>query len=141
LILSRVGVTYKTGLDWMIGFINALYIHNSGLQEIQHYRYSTYFPGHSCTRTRILSPHKSYPCNEFIRLSFQITHEVFLAHSNPFSSQSSSNVISRTRPNSLDYCSILPKSLSLSYPTTDCQSVSLSWNKAPIWVLLTYLWS
>jgi hypothetical protein len=29
---------YKRDLDWMIGFNDTLYIHNSGLQAIQRYR-------------------------------------------------------------------------------------------------------
>jgi hypothetical protein len=52
-ILSRVGVTYKTGSgldDWIYC---TLYIHNSELQAIQHYRYSTRFTVHRYTRTRI----------------------------------------------------------------------------------------
>jgi hypothetical protein len=49
--------TYKTGLDWMIGFIDTLYIHNSGLQAIQRYRYSTHFSVRRYTRTRVLGLH------------------------------------------------------------------------------------
>jgi hypothetical protein len=45
-IMSRVGVTYKTGV-W-IGFITP-YTHNSGLQAIQSYCWSTHFAVHRCT--------------------------------------------------------------------------------------------
>jgi hypothetical protein len=74
-------VTYKTGFgrdDWIY---YTLYIHNSGLQAIQRYRYSTHFAIHRCTRTRILSHHYSYPGNGLITvsLSLRITYEVFLS--------------------------------------------------------------
>jgi hypothetical protein len=42
IVLSRVGVTYKTG-PW-IGFINALYIHTTrAYRQLQRYRYSAHF--------------------------------------------------------------------------------------------------
>jgi hypothetical protein len=50
-----VRLTYKTGFgldDWIY---YTLYIHNSGLQAIQRYRYSTHIAVHSYARTRILS--------------------------------------------------------------------------------------
>jgi N-glycosylase/DNA lyase len=56
-IVSRVLVTYKTGSgldDWIYC---TLYFHNSELQAIQRYRYSTHFPNHRCTRTRVLRLH------------------------------------------------------------------------------------
>jgi hypothetical protein len=50
-------VTYKTGfvLDDWIYF--TLYIHHSGLQAMQRYRYSIHLPVHSFPSTRILSLH------------------------------------------------------------------------------------
>jgi hypothetical protein len=43
LLLSRVGVSYKTGFGLVDWIYCTLYIHNSRLQAIQHYRYSTHF--------------------------------------------------------------------------------------------------
>jgi hypothetical protein len=73
-------------LDWMIGFIDTLYIHNSGLQALQSYRCSTHFAIHRYTRTKVLSLRQSYSGNGFITvaLSLQITHEVFFAPPNSF---------------------------------------------------------
>jgi hypothetical protein len=90
--------------DWIYWYV--IHSHKSGLQVIQRYRRLTHFTAHRCIRTRILSLHKPYPGNGFITisLSFQITHEVFLAQPNSFlaiSSQSSSTAISRTRTNSI----------------------------------------
>jgi hypothetical protein len=54
-IFSHVEVTYKLGFgldDWIYC---TLYIHNSGLRAIQHYRWSTPFTVHCYTGTRILS--------------------------------------------------------------------------------------
>jgi hypothetical protein len=56
-ILSCVGVTHMTssGLDdWIYC---TLYIHNSELQAIQRYRWSTHFAVHRYTHIRILSLH------------------------------------------------------------------------------------
>jgi hypothetical protein len=41
-ILSRVGVTYKTGFGFDDSIYCTLYIHSLGLREIQRYRYSTH---------------------------------------------------------------------------------------------------
>jgi hypothetical protein len=89
----------------MTGFIDTLYTHDSGVQVIERYRWSTHFTVHHCRHTRVLSLHYSYPVNRFITLSLQlqITHEVFFSQPNSFrviSSQSFSTAISRTRPNS-----------------------------------------
>jgi hypothetical protein len=75
-ILSRVGVTYRTGSgldDWIYC---SLYIHNSGPQAIQRYRCSTSFTAYRYAHTRILTLYYSYPDNGFITvsLSLQITH-------------------------------------------------------------------
>jgi hypothetical protein len=55
-ILSRLGVTYKTGFgsdDWIYC---TLYIHTvRDYRQLQRYRHYTHFPVHRCTRTRILS--------------------------------------------------------------------------------------
>jgi hypothetical protein len=56
-ILSRVWVTYRRVLDWVIGFIDTSYIQNSGLQAIQRYRWFTHFTVHCYTRTSVLSLH------------------------------------------------------------------------------------
>jgi hypothetical protein len=98
-------VTYKTssGLDdWIYC---TLYTHNSGVQVIQRYRWSTHFTVHLWTRTTVLSLHQPYPGHGLITvsLSLQISHGVFLSQSNSFlaiSSQSLSTAISRTRTNS-----------------------------------------
>jgi hypothetical protein len=66
-ILSCFGVTYKTDFGFDDWIFCTLYI--SGLQAIQRYCYSTQFPVHCCTRTRILSLHQSYPGNGFITVS------------------------------------------------------------------------
>jgi hypothetical protein len=85
--LSRVGVCVwliRRGLDWLI--YCTLCIHNSELQAIQRYRWSTHFPVHRCTRTRVLSLHLWYPGNGFITVSLllRITHEVFFSQPNFF---------------------------------------------------------
>jgi hypothetical protein len=86
----------------MIGFVDNLFTHYSGLQVIQHYLRFTHFTVHRSTRPRFLSLHLSYPDNGFIilSLSLQITHKVFFAPPNSFlaiSSQSPSTAIPRTR--------------------------------------------
>jgi hypothetical protein len=56
IILSRVGGWLTTGF-W-IGWLDLLHLihsYNSGLQEIQRYRYSTHFPAHRYTRTSLIS--------------------------------------------------------------------------------------
>jgi hypothetical protein len=62
------------------------YSHNSGLQAIQRYRWSTHFTIHCYTCTRVLSLHSSYSGNGFITfsLSLQITHKVFFSQPTPF---------------------------------------------------------
>jgi hypothetical protein len=50
-------VTYNTGIGLDVSIYCTLYIHNSGLQAIQCYRYSTHFPFHRYTSTRIISLH------------------------------------------------------------------------------------
>jgi hypothetical protein len=59
-----------------------MHSHSSGLQAIQHYRYSTHFTVHRCTR----SLHQSYPGNgvRTVSLSLQITHGVFFSQPNSF---------------------------------------------------------
>jgi hypothetical protein len=102
-------VTYKTGFGLDVWIYCTLYIHNSGLQGIQRYCYSTHFPVHRCTRIRILSLHLSYPGNGFITvsLSFQITHEVFFSQSNSFLAITLQPPIPTTRLNSIP---LLPSS-------------------------------
>jgi hypothetical protein len=56
-MLSRVGVTYKTGFGLDYWIYCTLYIHNSGRQAIQRYRYSTHFPLHHYAYTRVLNLH------------------------------------------------------------------------------------
>jgi hypothetical protein len=70
----------------MNGFIGILFTQKSRLHAIQRYRYSTHFPVHSYTRTRVLSPQESYPGNGFITvpLSLKITHELFFSQPNSF---------------------------------------------------------
>jgi hypothetical protein len=70
----------------MIGFLALIRSHNSELQVIQRYRYSTYCPVHHCTSTRVLSLHFSSPSNGFmtVSLALQITHEVYFAPPNSF---------------------------------------------------------
>jgi hypothetical protein len=97
--------------------LHLIHSHNSRVQVMQ--RYSTHFPVHRYTRTRVLSLHLSYPDNGFITvsLSLRLTHEVFLAQSNYFlaiSSQSPSIAISRTRSNSLP-SRLLPSTPSYYY--------------------------
>jgi hypothetical protein len=105
-------VTYKTGF-WT-GWLNLLHLihsHSSGLQEIQRYRWSTHFPVHSCSRTRILSSlvvswqqiYHSPTVTSNHTWSLLVTAFFFSCHY----SQSPSTAISITRPNSLDCCSIL----------------------------------
>jgi hypothetical protein len=58
IILSRVGMTYRRVLDWMMGFIAPYtFTHNSGLQVIQRSLSSTHITFHRYTRTRVLSLH------------------------------------------------------------------------------------
>jgi hypothetical protein len=58
LILSRVGVTYKTGFgldDWIYCI---LYIHTvRDYRQLQRYRCSTHYTIHRCTRNRFLRLH------------------------------------------------------------------------------------
>jgi hypothetical protein len=80
-------VTYKKGFgldDWI--YCN-LYIHNSGLQAIQRYRWSTHFNfiithalGFSILTSRVLATD-----SVTVSLSLQITHEVSLLQPNFFS--------------------------------------------------------
>jgi hypothetical protein len=65
-------MTYKPGL----GLVNWIYTHNSELQAIQRYCWSTHFTVHRYTRTRVLSLHQSWQ-RIYNRLSLQVTHEVF----------------------------------------------------------------
>jgi hypothetical protein len=70
IVLPRLGVIYKMGFgldDWI--YCN-LYIYTIRVyRQLQRYRYSTHFPVHSYTRTRVLSLHLSYPGNGFITVS------------------------------------------------------------------------
>jgi hypothetical protein len=51
-------VTYNTSSDWMIGFIDTIFIHTTRhYRQIQRHCYSTHITVHCCTRTRILSLH------------------------------------------------------------------------------------
>jgi hypothetical protein len=52
--MSHVLVTYRRGLDWMIGFIDT-YAQYSELQVIERCRWSTHFTVHRYTRTRFLN--------------------------------------------------------------------------------------
>jgi hypothetical protein len=52
-----VGVTYKTGLDWMFAFIGTLYIQNSGLQLIEFCHRCMNITVHRYTRIKIPSLH------------------------------------------------------------------------------------
>jgi hypothetical protein len=55
-IVTRI-CDYRRGFwigDWIYC---TLYVHNSGVQAIQRYRWSTHFPVHRYTRTKILSLH------------------------------------------------------------------------------------
>jgi hypothetical protein len=107
-MLQRVRVGARDVLDgFWIGWLDSLtpYTFSSGLQAIQHYRWSTHFTVHCCTRTRVHSLHKSYPDNGLITvsLSLQIKHEVFFSPPNSFLaiySQSSWTAISNIRRNS-----------------------------------------
>jgi hypothetical protein len=111
-------------MGWVLDLLHLIHSHSSGLQDIQLYCYSTHFPVHRCTRTRILSLHELYPGYRFITVSLalEITCEVFMSQSNSFlaiSSQSLLTAISRTRPNSLPttvlYSSTTPVLLNTSY--------------------------
>jgi hypothetical protein len=80
------GGGYSLHIDaFWIGWFDLLtpYSHNSGLQAVQHYRWSTV---HRCTHTRVLSVQWSCPGKGFITvsLSVQITCEVFLSQRNIF---------------------------------------------------------
>jgi hypothetical protein len=85
--------------------------HNSGLQKIQCYRWSTQFTVHCCTSTWVLSLHYSYPCNgsKTVSLSLQITHGVLFAQPNSYIANILQPPIPKTRLNSIP-------SLSVSYP-------------------------
>jgi hypothetical protein len=111
-VFSHVGVTYKTGF-W-IGWLHLLLLihsHNSRVQAIQRYRYSTHI--------QFTVPHSlgfyvfivvSWQRIYQVSLSLQLTREVFFAPPNSslaISSQSTSTAISRTRLSSLDYSSVL----------------------------------
>jgi hypothetical protein len=67
-IVTCIGLrmTYRQVLDWMIGFIDTLYTHNSRLQELCRDLHTLQF---TVTHTRILRLHMSYPVNGFITLS------------------------------------------------------------------------
>jgi hypothetical protein len=65
----------------MIGFILPVHSHNSALQAIQRYRFSTHFPVHRCTSTRVLSLHLSYPGNGFIIVCHFKSHMKSSLHS------------------------------------------------------------
>jgi hypothetical protein len=73
-----------------LDLLHLIHSHNSGLQAIQRYRYSTHFfavaqaLGFSVLISRVLSLHLSPPGNGFITVSLalQTTREVFFAPSN-----------------------------------------------------------
>jgi hypothetical protein len=71
-------------------------------RQLQCYRYSTYFPVHRCTRTRVLRPPLSYPGNGFIAVSqlLQIARGVFFSQPNSFLANILQLPILKTR---LDY--------------------------------------
>jgi hypothetical protein len=72
-----VCMTYKMGSgldDWI--FWHLIHTHNSGLQVIQCYCYSTHFIIHRCTHTRVLSLHWSYPGNGFTTVSLSSFHSL-----------------------------------------------------------------
>jgi hypothetical protein len=57
-LVSRVCVTYKMDFwIWWLDLLHFIHSHSSGLQAIQRYRWSTHFPVHRYTRTRVLSLH------------------------------------------------------------------------------------
>jgi hypothetical protein len=72
-VLSHLGVLRDSyGLDLLTP-----YLHNSRLQAIQRYRYSTHFTVHRYTRARILSLHQSYPDNGFITVSLLTSNHIW----------------------------------------------------------------
>jgi hypothetical protein len=126
---------------FLIGWLDLLtpykYIHNSGLQAIQRYRWFTHFTVHryakgfSVFTSRILATDlKPYHCNFKSHMKSSL-HS--LIHVLPFL------LIHLLLP-SPELALILDNhsfksSQSQSHVTTDGQSASLSWNKAPIWDL------
>jgi hypothetical protein len=105
----------------MIGFIDTLYIHNSGLQEIQRYSYSTHFTVHRYTQ---------WGSQSSLVVSWQ---RIYSENSTQVRTSYSGRLVSRNST-LLDYSSILLYE-SESHITTDGQPASLSWNKAPFWGL------
>jgi hypothetical protein len=57
IILSRVLVTCRRDLDLQWDLLHLTHSHSSGLQAIQRCRYSTHFPLHRYTRSRVISLH------------------------------------------------------------------------------------
>jgi hypothetical protein len=55
--LGCLCVTYKTEFEFDDWIYRTLYFHNSGLQVIQRYFWSTHTTVHRYTRTRVLSLH------------------------------------------------------------------------------------
>jgi hypothetical protein len=144
-----------------------MHSHNSGLQAIQRYRYSTNFPLHRCTRTRVLSLSSHIRATYLSQFYYDFkSHMKSSLHSLiPFLAFILRLPIPKTRlltiplfPSSypgrmasgssthhfrLYYFAFITWSLELeleSYVTTDGQPASLSWNKAPIWGLRTDLY-
>jgi hypothetical protein len=121
----------------MIGFIVPYTLTQLGTTDNTTLSVFIHFPVHRYTSTRLLSLHLSYPGNGFIAvsLSFKITSKVLFSQPNTFLAitlqLASRNSILQFR---IDYDSVLlheSESESESDVTTDSQSASLSWNKAP----------
>jgi hypothetical protein len=77
-------VTYKTGFGLDDCIYCTLYIHNSGLQAVQRYRYSRHFQFTARHSVGLSVFPSRTPTTDFttVSLSLQPTHQVFLAQSN-----------------------------------------------------------
>jgi hypothetical protein len=119
-ILSRVGVTYRRVLDWMIGFYKHLK-HTS--QNCRQYSAiaDLHFIVHRCTCIRVLRLHQSYPGNGFITVTLQLqtTREVLWSQSNSFLAIILQLSIMKIRLNSIP---LLPSSMQADVPKLDYSS-------------------